>query len=504
MAGGVDPDVYVVSRCECLLDLVHRLHRYERVFRSEVHERRASKIGRLTEGVCDSRPVVGHRNVGAVPRGDQVGQAPAETEPHDPCSSPGLGELPQMCESRLAVGESLLEVEAPHQLVPALEAGLVVIKRHVPLDAPEEIRSQNGVPHRAETFRHCPEVTADSEDLLKQENPGSLSAFGGPDEPVEVIASGCINLLSSCRGHPADSMSKARCRRPGSKARLEGPARRNPRLPECRRSGIPVSQNVGVPESPCTVVRHAETARLACEQVLSDPEVSDKEKPMSPVHSRSQFVDELAREYTGDHTDAPDETQEELQAVTRERTGRAAGMQIGDDQAVFMEILARSMGARSGLEIGTFTGYSALAVARGMGPEGHLLCCDVSEEWTAIAREYWEKAGVSDRIELKIGPAIETLRALPETAQFDIAFLDADKVGYPDYYEEIIPRLREGGLLIVDNTLQGGRVLDPEATDDSTLAVRTLNERIASDDRVRTVMLPLGDGITLAEKVSGP
>jgi caffeoyl-CoA O-methyltransferase len=232
--------------------------------------------------------------------------------------------------------------------------------------------------------------------------------------------------------------------------------------------------------------------------------LSDKEKPMSPVHSRSQFVDELAREYAGDHTSAPDEVQEELQAVTRERTGRAAGMQIGDDQAVFMEILARSMGARSGLEIGTFTGYSALAVARGMGPEGHLLCCDVSEEWTAIAREYWEKAGVSDRIELKIGPAIETLRALPETAQFDIAFLDADKVGYPDYYEEIIPRLREGGLLLVDNTLQGGRVLDPEATDDSTLAVRTLNERIASDDRVRTVMLPLGDGITLAEKVSGP
>jgi caffeoyl-CoA O-methyltransferase len=222
---------------------------------------------------------------------------------------------------------------------------------------------------------------------------------------------------------------------------------------------------------------------------------------MSPVRSRSQFVDDVAREYACDHTSAPDNLQQELQAVTRERTGTASGMQIGDDQAVFMGILARSMVARSGLEVGTFTGYSALALARGMGPEGRLLCCDVSEEWTAIAREYWEKAGVSERIELRIGPALETLRDLPLSGQFDIAFLDADKVTYPAYYEEIIPRLRLGGLLIVDNTLQGGRVLDPEATDDSTVAVREVNERIAADDRVRTVMLPIGDGITLVEKV---
>lgn len=222
---------------------------------------------------------------------------------------------------------------------------------------------------------------------------------------------------------------------------------------------------------------------------------------MSPGRSRSQFVDEIVREYACDHMSAPDDIAQELQTVTRERTGRASAMQIGDDQAMLMEILARSMGARSGLEVGTFTGYSALALARGMGPEGHLLCCDVSEEWTAIAREYWERGGVSDRIELRIGPAIETLRALAEEPQFDIAFLDADKVTYPDYYEEIIPRLRDGGLLLVDNTLQGGRVLDPEMNDDSTLAVRMLNERIANDERVRTVMLPIGDGITLAEKV---
>jgi caffeoyl-CoA O-methyltransferase len=222
---------------------------------------------------------------------------------------------------------------------------------------------------------------------------------------------------------------------------------------------------------------------------------------MALARSRSRFVDDAVVAYTSEHSNPPDDLQQELQRVTQERTGGAAGMQIGDDQAVFMEILARSMGARHALEVGTFTGYSALAVARGMGPEGKLLCCDVSEEWTAIAREYWEKAGVSDRIELRIGPAIDTLRALPASTEFDIAFLDADKTGYPDYYEEIIPRLRRGGLLLVDNVLQSGRVLDPSADDDSVVAIRKINERIASDDRVRTVMLPLGDGVTLAERI---
>ena len=187
--------------------------------------------------------------------------------------------------------------------------------------------------------------------------------------------------------------------------------------------------------------------------------------------------------------------------MTREKTGAAAGMQIGDDQAVFMEILARSMGARRGLEVGTFTGYSALALARGMGPQGRLLCCDVSEEWTSVAREYWEKAGVSDRIELRIGPALETLRDLPESERFDIAFLDADKVTYPDYYEEIVPRLREGGLLIVDNTLQSGRVLDPDANDESTEAVRKVNDRIAADERVRTVLLPSETGSRSPQRI---
>jgi caffeoyl-CoA O-methyltransferase len=222
---------------------------------------------------------------------------------------------------------------------------------------------------------------------------------------------------------------------------------------------------------------------------------------MAVARSRSRFIDDAVVAYASEHSNPPDDLQVELQQVTRDKTGAAAGMQIGDDQAVFMEILARSIGARHALEVGTFTGYSALAVARGIGPEGRLLCCDVSEEWTSIAREYWERAGVSDRIELRIGPAIDTLRSLPESTQFDIAFLDADKETYPDYYEEIIPRLRPGGLLLVDNTLQSGRVLDPAADDSSTVAVRKLNDRIVADDRVRTVLLPIGDGVTLAERL---
>ncbi|MFZ0668206.1 MAG: O-methyltransferase [Acidimicrobiales bacterium] len=222
---------------------------------------------------------------------------------------------------------------------------------------------------------------------------------------------------------------------------------------------------------------------------------------MPRARSRSRFIDDDVVAYASDHMSQPDELQLDLQAVTEEKTGSASGMQIGADQAVFMEILARGIGARRGLEIGTFTGYSSLALARGMGPEGRLLCCDVSEEWTSIAREYWEKAGVADRIELRIGPAIETLRALSDSETFDIAFIDADKVTYPEYYEEVVPRMRVGGLILVDNTLQGGRVLDKSKDDESVRAVRKLNDRIAADDRVRSVFLPIGDGVTIAQRV---
>ena len=159
------------------------------------------------------------------------------------------------------------------------------------------------------------------------------------------------------------------------------------------------------------------------------------------------------------------------------------------------------MGARRAVEVGTFTGYSALAVARGMGPEGRLLCCDVSEEWTAIAREAWEKAGVADRIDLRIGPGLETLQALPVEEQFDFAFIDADKPGYPGYYEEILLRLRPGGLILIDNVFQGGRVLDATKTDESVVAIRELNDVIVKDERVRVVMLAIGDGVSVVQKL---
>jgi caffeoyl-CoA O-methyltransferase len=218
------------------------------------------------------------------------------------------------------------------------------------------------------------------------------------------------------------------------------------------------------------------------------------------ARTRSRFIQDEISEYAGAHSTGPDDLQSELQDATRERTGPAAGMQIGDDQAVLMEIVARGMGARQAIEVGTFTGYSALAVARGMGPQGRLLCCDVNEEWTGIARDYWQKAGVADRIELRLGPALDTLRSLALEERFDLAFVDADKTGYLAYYEEIVPRLRIGGLLLADNTLQGGRVVDPDVVDESTLAIRSFNDHVAADPRVRVVLIPIGDGVTFIQK----
>ena len=216
--------------------------------------------------------------------------------------------------------------------------------------------------------------------------------------------------------------------------------------------------------------------------------------------TRSRFVDPAIAAYASTHSTYPDDVQVALQDATRERTGQRSGMQIGSDQGVLMEIIVRAMGATRAVEVGTFTGYSALAVARGLGPEGNLLCCDVSAEWTAIGREHWERAGVADRIELRLGPALDTLRALPPGVRFDFAFVDADKGNYAAYYEEILPRLRAGGLVLFDNTLWGGRVLEPGADDDDTRALVALNEALAADDRIRLVMLPIGDGVTVCQK----
>jgi caffeoyl-CoA O-methyltransferase len=191
--------------------------------------------------------------------------------------------------------------------------------------------------------------------------------------------------------------------------------------------------------------------------------------------------------------------QQELIEETR-RLGGISLMQIAPEQGAFMTLLARAIGARRAVEVGTFTGYSALCLARGLAPDGQLLCCDVSEEWTSIARRFWEKAGVASRIELRIGPAAETLAALPVEPHLDLAFIDADKGGYPVYYEEILKRLRPGGLILVDNVLWFGRVADPENGDEATQQIRAFNAKVAADARVEPVMLAIGDGLTIVRK----
>jgi caffeoyl-CoA O-methyltransferase len=176
-------------------------------------------------------------------------------------------------------------------------------------------------------------------------------------------------------------------------------------------------------------------------------------------------------------------------------------MQIAPEQGAFMTLLCRVSAARRVIEVGTFTGYSALALARGLPDDGRLLCCDVSEEWTAIARRYWKEAGVENKIELRIAPALDTLRSLPIVDGFDLAFIDADKENYLAYADEIVPRLRQGGLLLVDNTLWSGEVADPTIVEgDNLLAIRAFNDAFAADPRLDVVVLPISDGLTLARK----
>jgi caffeoyl-CoA O-methyltransferase len=200
------------------------------------------------------------------------------------------------------------------------------------------------------------------------------------------------------------------------------------------------------------------------------------------------------------HTAPADPVLRELADETARLFPAVAGLQIGPEQGIFMTLLARIAGARNAVEVGTFTGYSAICLARGLAAGGHLLCCDVSEEWTAVARRYWRLAGLADRIELRLGPAIDTLRALPPGPSLDLAFIDADKPGYVGYWDEIVPRLRTGGIVLADNTLFHGRVIDPADTDASVRGIREFNDHAVADDRVELVLLPIGDGLTLARK----
>ena len=173
------------------------------------------------------------------------------------------------------------------------------------------------------------------------------------------------------------------------------------------------------------------------------------------------------------------------------------GMQIGPDQGAFMGLVVRLLGAKRILEIGTFTGYSSTAMALAQPPDGRIVCCDVSEEWTGIARQAWADAGVADRIELRLAPATETLASLDDDS-FDLAFIDADKPSYDAYYEGCLRVVRPGGLIMIDNTLWSGRVADPSQNDEQVSAIRALNEKIATDERVDHTILPIGDGLTMA------
>jgi len=213
----------------------------------------------------------------------------------------------------------------------------------------------------------------------------------------------------------------------------------------------------------------------------------------------SEHISPELHEYLVAHGTPPDDVQRALIKETV-ALGDISQMQIAPEQGAFLTLLARLVGARNAVEVGTFTGYSSLAIARGLADGGRLLCCDVSEEWTGIARRYWEQAGVADRIDLRIAPALETLRALPAEATIDLTFIDADKTGYIDYWDELVPRTRPGGILAVDNVFSHGRVLDPETESDTGRAIQAFNDHASADDRVELVMLPIADGLTLARK----
>jgi len=215
------------------------------------------------------------------------------------------------------------------------------------------------------------------------------------------------------------------------------------------------------------------------------------------MNRRTEWISTEIESYAQAHSEQPDAVLTALAAETEHSFGARANMQIGPDQGAFMTMLARLIGARQAVEVGTFTGYSSICIARGLADGGRLTCCDVSEDWTSVARRYWQLAGVADRIDLELRPAIETLRALPAREFIDFAFIDADKSGYIGYWQEIVPRTRPGGIILADNTLADGRAADPDISD---VPIRAFNDHAAADGRVDVVLLTVGDGLTLARK----
>jgi caffeoyl-CoA O-methyltransferase len=213
------------------------------------------------------------------------------------------------------------------------------------------------------------------------------------------------------------------------------------------------------------------------------------------------MVTDDVRDYAVGHSSwRPDDVVRRLRSETL-ALGNVAGMQIGDDQGQLLTMMARLVGARRAVEVGTFTGYSSLCIARGLTADGSLLCCDISEEWTAIGVRAWERAGLRDRIELSIAPALQTLSALPDQPDIDLVFIDADKAGYAAYWDELVPRVRQGGLVLADNVLWSGEIADENVTGADIDALRAFNDKVAADNRVEVVVLPAFDGLTIARRL---
>ena len=214
------------------------------------------------------------------------------------------------------------------------------------------------------------------------------------------------------------------------------------------------------------------------------------------VAHASRFLDPRLSEYLVGHAVPRDPLLEELVGETFQ-VAPELDLQVSPDEGALLRMLVRLCGARQAIEIGTFTGYSSICIAQGLGSGGRLLCCDVSAEWTAVARRYWERAGVADRIELRLAPALETLGALPRRPAFDFAFVDAEKAEYVAYYEELVPRLTAGGLIAADNTLHHGHVADPSPPDQRTAVIQAFNDHVRDDPRTESLILPICDGLSL-------
>jgi caffeoyl-CoA O-methyltransferase len=204
--------------------------------------------------------------------------------------------------------------------------------------------------------------------------------------------------------------------------------------------------------------------------------------------------------YLAERNTAPTEQQRSLIEIGESMS--EGGMRLSTEAGTFLTILTQALRPSFAVEVGTFIGYSSLSMAMALTGDARLLCCDVSDEWTSIARSHWEAAGVADRIDLVLGPALETLRNLPADRAVDLAFIDADKDGYIAYYEELVSRLSPHGVMAVDNTMWNGQVLDESDQSDNTLAIRAFNDHVGADERTRNVTLPIGDGITLISLVA--